>query len=377
MSERTFKVGNLPESIRQEVKKIQSAEEVLQLSRFVGTGALGEKSGMVVSNSFQPYDLWSRFVRDKRRPIAFVNADKRVVISRQLSEKFQHKLYHGNLEITPAIISKKDTDYIAYPSDREEKVERALIRLASKGNIIAINGKMGQQYAVCFTLKELQNEMKSVNQTLNLPDLKESLHILKGAMLRMTLDVENPETGTVEHFDTTTNYLDAVHFSGERGRSSVKCLAILNSVVAAKIENVEYRGYLFERTQIFSRSLSRWLALRLYTVFRYAAPGKNYHFLLVDLMIRFGAIENKELSCNRLVAIRRDMTQTMRDFIDAEIILNYEVENRKDDDGRIIDYLYKIYPSDRFSQEVLNLNKQAKTIEMTFVNEDEIEKLME
>ncbi|MBQ4813852.1 hypothetical protein A7985_22770 [Pseudoalteromonas luteoviolacea] len=374
MGGNSFKVGNLPESFRQEVKKIQNAGEVSQLSRFVGSGVMGEKSGMVVSNTFKTYDLWSRFVRDKRRPIPLAEAGK-AVAKREVADKLDGKEYAGTLEITPAIISKKEVDYIAYPSDREEKVERALIRLASKGNIIAINGKMGERYAVAFTLKELQNEMKSVNQTLNLPDLKESLQILKRATLRMRLNVIDPDSSKVEHFDTTTNYLDAVHFSGERGRSSIKCVAVLNTVMATKIENVEYRSYLFERTQVFSRSLSRWLAVRLYTMFRYAAPGKSYHFMLVDLMVRFGAIASKSIEHNRLVAIRRDMTQTMRDFIEADIIEHYDVENRKDGD-KIVDYKYTIFPSARFTEEIIGLNKQAKAIELTSVDEDELAKLM-
>ncbi|MBQ4862177.1 replication protein A [Pseudoalteromonas sp. MMG013] len=375
MNHKTVNVGNLPKSFREQVRDIQNADEVFQLSRFVDTGAMGEKSGLVVSNTFQNYDLWSRFVREKRRPSLLSEADK-AVTKRKVSDKIQGKEYQGRIEITPAIISKKDIDYIAYPSDREEKVERALIRLASKGNIIAINGKMGERYAVAFSLKELQNEMKSVNQTLNLPDLKESLQILKLASLRIVLDVIDPKTGEVEHFDTTTNYLDAVHFSGERGRTSVKCIAVLNSIVASKIENVEYRGYLFERTQSFSRSLSRWLAVRLYTMFRYAATGKSYHFMLVDQMVRFGSIESKKIENGRLVAIRRDMTQTMRDFIEADIIAGYDVENRKDENDVIIDYKYTIYPSQRFTEEVIGLNKQAKAIELKSVNEEEMKDLI-
>ncbi|KZN35317.1 hypothetical protein N480_19220 [Pseudoalteromonas luteoviolacea S2607] len=375
MNHKTVKVGNLPESFREQVRDIQNADEVFQLSRFVDTGVMGEKSGLVVSNTFQNYDLWSRFVREKRRPSLLSEADK-AVTKRKVSDKIQGKEYQGRIEITPAIISKKDIDYIAYPSDREEKVERALIRLASKGNIIAINGKMGERYAVAFSLKELQNEMKSVNQTLNLPDLKESLQILKLASLRLVLDVVDPATGDVEHYDTTTNYLDAVHFSGERGRTSVKCIAVLNSIVASKIENVEYRGYLFERTQSFSRSLSRWLAVRLYTMFRYAATGKSYHFMLVDQMVRFGAIESNNIESGRLVAIRRDMTQTMRDFIEADIIHDYDVENRKDEHDVIVDYKYTIYPSQRFTEEVIGLNKQAKAIELKSVNEEEMKDLI-
>lgn len=367
--------NNLPESFRTEVARVESAHNLKPLSTFVSVSELGKKSGMIVSNAFTTYDITSRFVRDKKRPAPLAETTK-AVIKKEVKESQGGKNYIGTMEITPAIIVRGDDDFIAYPSDREEKVERALIRLASKGHIISISGNMGTRYAVAFSLNELQAEMKTVNQSINQQELKEALNVLKGTTMKMRLTVEEQESGESKSYEYTENYLDAMHFSGEVGRTKVKCVAVLNSVMESKIENMEYKGYLFEKTQRFSRSLTRWLSARLYTTFRFASHQTNYHFLLIDMSIKFGSIESKKITNGRLVSIRRDMTKTMSELKDAEIIADYLIENRKGDNGEIIDYLYTVVPSETFINEVIELNKQAKTTRIKMVSEEEIPKLI-
>ncbi|QTH73021.1 hypothetical protein [Pseudoalteromonas xiamenensis] len=183
--------------------------------------------------------------------------------------------------------------------------------------------------------------------------------ILKGAELSM--QYREVDGDNESYSESSMNYISSIHFSGSSGKSTVKCIAFLNEVMSQQIEGLTYRSYYFDRVQSFKRSLSRWLALRLYQVFRYAATGKTYHFMLVNMSIKFGSITSEEEVADRLTAIRRDMTQTMKDFIESDIIENYTIENVKDKDGVIVDYKYEIHPTERFCEEVLNLNKQHRT----------------
>jgi hypothetical protein len=132
------------------------------------------------------------------------------------------------------------------------------------------------------------------------------------------------------------------------------------------IDNLEYKGYYFNRAQELKRGLSRWMMLRLYHLWRYAAPGKTYHFRLLSIMEKYGSIySTDEITENKLKALRRDMTTTMKDLIEKGAISEYDISNVKDDKtGKIIDYVYEMYPSEEFCDEILTLNKQNKRIEI-------------
>lgn len=356
---KSVSLNNLPLSVRRDIEHIETAQQVQQLSLFVESKIANAGLRSSISNTFVGYDLWSRFIRHKREQVPVSAANSKVIVSRKVSEKIDNVLYEGVLDISPALIKGKDTDYLAWPSDREEKVERALIRLGAQGKIVKISGRVGERYAIVFTLRELQTELKSVSQTLSVSEIKESLMILKGAELSM--QYREVDGDNESYSESSMNYISSIHFSGSSGKSTVKCIAFLNEVMSQQIEGLTYRSYYFDRVQSFKRSLSRWLALRLYQVFRYAATGKTYHFMLVNMSIKFGSITSEEEVADRLTAIRRDMTQTMKDFIESDIIENYTIENVKDKDGVIVDYKYEIHPTERFCEEVLNLNKQHRT----------------
>jgi hypothetical protein len=47
------------------------------------------------------------------------------------------------------------------------------------------------------------------------------------------------------------------------------------------------------------------------------------------------------------------------------VISDYSIENVKHDkSGKIIDYVYEMFPTDDFCEEMLNLNKQKKRLEI-------------
>lgn len=361
MATKYISLSNLPDTIKNEIKTIQNANQVEQLSLFIDNQSTLSGFENSISNTFNAYDLWSRFIRNQRKLVKISEAPNRVVVSRSISDKLEGVTYEGKLEIAPALIVGKDEDYFAWPSDREEKVERALIRLASQGKIAKISGKMGDRYAVYFSIKEIANELKSVNQTLSFAEIKQALQILKGSELNFKYQVTN-QAGEQHYSESKMNYLSSIHFSGQQGKSTVKCLAVLNEFMSQQIESIGYRGYYFNRAQSFKRTLSRWLTLRLYHMFRYASVGKTHHFLLKKTMIKFGSIDSEDIKKSRLTAIRRDMANTMKDLIDSDIIDSYEISNIKNDEGDIVDYKYELRPSDSFCAEILSLNKHNKKI---------------
>ncbi len=352
---------NLPDTLKKDVSGITDAHELEQLNLFGDNKSVESKAGNAVSNSFNAYDLSSRFLRNRKQKVKVSDSPKKIIHERRISERLDGVTYEGILRISPAILKGKDEDYFAWPSDREEKVERSLIRLASQGKIARISGRMGERYGIYFTLAELNNELKSVNQSLNLQELKESLHILKGAEMSLQYDTSS-DSGVTQRNESTMNYLSSIHFSTVKGRSNMRCVAVLNELMSTQIESVEYKSYYFNRTQSFKRSLSIWLSFRLYRMFRYASPAHTHHFKLVKTMVKYGSIDNEEEATKKIVSLRRDMTTTMKDLVAADIIKSYDIESIKDGSNSIIDYIYTLYPTDKFCSEILELNKHHKMI---------------
>tara|TARA_B100001059_G_scaffold85226_1_gene83297 strand:- start:12245 stop:13372 length:1128 start_codon:yes stop_codon:yes gene_type:complete len=355
-------ISNLPDSLKNEVSTISDVREVEHLTLFVDNIATELKIGNAISNSFQAYDLWSRFMRNNRKQMPMSESPSKVIVDRDISEKIEGVTYSGKLGISPALLRGEKEDILAWPSDREEKVERALIRLASQGKIAKISGKMGSRYAVYFTFSELIKELKSVYQSLNHKELKDSLLILKGAELSLRYQAVSEDGEVLEKNEVLMNYLSAIHFSTGRGRSNVRCVAVLNELMSQQIESFEYKSYYYNRTQSFKRSLSIWLSFRLYRMFRYASPSHTHHFSLVKTMVKYGSIDSDKDVNKRLVALRRDMTATMKDLKGAEIIKDYTILNIKDDEGVIVDYKYTLYPTDKFCEEIIELNKHSVRI---------------
>ena len=355
-------ISNLPDSLKNEVSTISDVREVEHLTLFVDNIATELKIGNAISNSFQTYDLWSRFMRNNRKQMPMSESPSKVIVDRDISEKIEGVTYSGKLGISPALLRGEKEDILAWPSDREEKVERALIRLASQGKIAKISGKMGSRYAVYFTFSELIKELKSVYQSLNHKELKDSLLILKGAELSLRYQAVSEDGEVQKKNEVLMNYLSAIHFSTGRGRSNVRCVAVLNELMSQQIESFEYKSYYYNRTQSFKRSLSIWLSFRLYRMFRYASPSHTHHFSLVKTMVKYGSIDSDKDVNKRLVALRRDMTATMKDLKGAEIIKDYTILNIKNDEGVIVDYKYTLYPTDKFCEEIIELNKHSVRI---------------
>jgi hypothetical protein len=372
MINNNLSLANLPDSLKSDVSTISDVREVEQLKLFVDNTATELKIGNSISNCFHAYDLWSRFMRNNKRHVPVSESPSKVIVDRDISEKIEGISYCGQLGISPALLRGDKQDLLAWPSDREEKTEKALIRLASQGKIAKISGKMGSRYAVYFTLSELNKELKSVNQSLNHSELKESLMILKGAELSLSYKAIDANGEVLESNQTVMNYLSAIHFSTGRGRSNVRCVAVLNELMSQQIESVEYKSYYFNRTQSFKRSLSIWLSFRLYRMFRYASPSHTHHFTLVKTMVKFGSLDNDKDVGDRLIGFRRDMTSTMKDLQGAEIIESYSLVNIKDDTGAIVDYKYTLYPTDKFCQEIIDLNKHSRRIDAKAKKLDEL-----
>jgi hypothetical protein len=221
-------VDNLPDSLRGQIHGVESATDNENLALFTDNKDVritldsAAHELRAYSNTFNHYDLWGRFVRSGHKKLPLEEAPKKTIITRRISEKVDGILYEGEIKITPAVVSTKlegeEVECLVWPSDREEKVERALIRLASKGKIVKINFKSGIQYAVIFSMNELAQELKAVGQSMPYPQIKESLEALQGSKLSFKYSATDTKNTDIDDsfYESNMNFLSSLHFSGKK-----------------------------------------------------------------------------------------------------------------------------------------------------------------
>lgn len=354
---------DLPTTLTKGTTIVDSGEVVKQLSLFSSNHGEGLPENKL-SNVFNAYDLWSRFVRGKNDSVPISQAPDKVVITRQLSDKINGVTYVGTMQIAPAVITGETIDRLCWPSDREEKVECALISLASQGKLVKLSNKFGENYGVYFTIKELQNELASVKQTLSHTEIKEALTILQGSKLTFSYE-EQALDGELNNYQSQMSFISSIHYSEKRGRTNAKCIAVLNEYMSKQIDSLNYQGYYFNRSQKFKRALSRWFCKRLYQVFRYASENKSYHFKLNKMMVKYGAISKEDgLTQAKFIANRRDMTASIKDLIKEGVLKDYKITSIRDDNGKVYDNKYEVFPSQKFIDEMIALNKHQKKIQI-------------
>ena len=112
MKKKKFTVNNLPPTLSSKNLVVQEAGEVEQLKLFTDTHFEGLSTNSL-SNTFPVYDLWSRFVRLKTTKYNIKDAPDKLINTRSILDKFDGLVHKGQLDISPAVIKGKESDFVA------------------------------------------------------------------------------------------------------------------------------------------------------------------------------------------------------------------------------------------------------------------------
>ena len=136
------------------------------------------------SNSIELYDTMPKY------HIGGVEREKgkKVESLPILTREFIHRSKHYKIDIAPApIVDKKSGKTIYYyASQREELVEDALRKIATKGRVREFVDKNEIKVGVIFSYYEVQQELEKMGHGYSIAEIKIAIEILSKAVIEVT-----------------------------------------------------------------------------------------------------------------------------------------------------------------------------------------------
>ena len=274
-----------------------------------------------------------------------------------LKLRFMYRQAEFNIVIQPAIIEEKDKEgniatVAYYPSANEELVEEALRKLAVDQNK-GFYDKAEYISGVVFSLYQLREELKRMGHTRSLDQTKLSLDILARSFIQIESDMPNTKN------TKRSTYLPEVISVSKKDLEAdpnAKWLVRFHPLVTNSIEKLSYRQFNYDRLMKHTRQLTRWINKLLITKYTFASRTKFFE-------IRFSTIKRDSAMLNNYTRERK--AQEDCDFCIDElktdgVLSAYDRRTEEGARGKIIDIVYKLYPSNDFIAEVKAANKRKR-----------------
>ncbi|GHG07750.1 hypothetical protein [Thalassotalea marina] len=252
----------------------------------------GRKTWTTFSNSIGSIDLVPRFKRGNGSQIRTTD----VKPGENLTIENRYQIQNNELicEIKPALITKKvdgeEQEFHAYPSDKEELIEKVLFYIAAnKGlELRAMPGGVAR-YGVSFSLYEIREVLKKINKTKPYDLIRQSLIILRDSSTLISQKKENNKI-TITH----DVFADAALEVQGKGKDKDRCFITFSDFVVRQIESQNYRQYPFEEIQTASQSFARFIHLYMLTNYKQLNYGDSVGLNLEKIAEAFGKSKTSE-----------------------------------------------------------------------------------
>lgn len=206
------------------------------------------------------------FIKSVRREFSFRGRNYRLTvqparIDRNGPARKDEKAAEG---ATPEVLEVE-----IFPSEREQVVEQVVRRLAMDRSRLSLTGENRDKVQMRFSLYEIQRELRAVNHTLSIQDIRESLTIL--ARSRIIISTGAPaEPGKKSRGQ---NILESTAFPvlAIRSRPDLveeeggveETYLEFNPLVSAAIRDLEFKPISYAWLMKLKSPVSRWLYNRL------------------------------------------------------------------------------------------------------------------
>jgi hypothetical protein len=316
-----------------------------QMSLFQNFLPPGEK----YSNSIELYRAIPKHVPNKRRMAEMREGPlgKEVYLP-TLDRVFKYKDSLYGLKIKPARAEDRygrEVEY--YPSEQEELVEEALIKLACD----PLNGAyIGPLAGVQFTMYELREELRLRGHSMSLDEVKRSLLICRSVGLHITKLGEDDVILDSSIFPTV---MISNRKNWRTDPKGARCYVQFNPLVTASIEALNFRQFDYVTSMSCKKMLSRWLLKLLYHNYVNAGMLNTYHFLFSTVKRDSGLLNNKRISQDI-----KYLEESLEELIRKRVIYGFKKDVRRGSHNQIEDVLYDLTASLDFIAEMKKANKR-------------------
>lgn len=289
------------------------------------------------SNSIELYDTMPKYYlggveREKGKTVESLPI---------LNREFVHRNKSYKLDISPAAINDKKTGKTIYyyPSQREELVEDALRKIATRGGSVQFDDKVG----VKFSYYEVQQELLKSGHGYSIAQIKLAIEILSKAGLEIVQKDGN-------EVSITSNFFGFVGKETKEMAGKERVVVIFHSLVTRSINEGTYRLFNYEKLMKMKMPLARWLHKRISHIFSQASADNPYAIKLSTIVRDSGMKAYKTLSERR-----RQVEKAFEELHERNVVSRFEAREDREK-NKILDILYKLYLTEEFVADSIKAN---------------------
>ena len=252
-----------------------------------------------------------------------------------------------------------------YPGEVEEVICDVILKMATTQGRSAYFRKKNDENKsngvyVWFTLYELQQELKTLGHSHNIPRIKKAIEILT----RSQMTIEGKINGG--KFSFSGSIFDSLAMTTkadwETFGKSAKIVIQLNSILLRSIEAGTFRLLNFEKNMSLREPVAKWLHKKLTLMWKFASPSSkdSFQILLTTILNQSGM--NPKM---RFRVARQSIQKALEELKSRDILISYEEKALLDPEkrkGTISDVKYFLQPSPSFISEIILANKREKTV---------------
>jgi len=270
-----------------------------------------------------------------------------------LSIPFEYKGQRYTVKIQPAIIEEGNGFVHYYPSANEELVEDALRKIAAQQEQGFFDNERDKSSGVAFSLYGLRGELAARRHTRSYQEIVLSLEIMR----KSHIEIRSGE-GRGESL-VAANYLPAMA-AVSKGKLEedpyARWVVQFHPLVTRCIDRVAYRQFNYAGMMSLPTQLARWLHKQLAVKFTFAGMAANPFEMRYTTVKRDSALLNRGRERDNI----RDVEDALRQLACAGILRDIQKETLTAARGRIVEVIYRLYPTAEFVREVKAANKRTK-----------------
>jgi hypothetical protein len=304
-------------------------------------------------------DLWDSVPRYSVSRQAMNKARESGRFLENYTAEFQYRGHSYACTISPARVEDldgKQRDF--YPSANEELVEDALRKLAAHQQA-GFFDKPNYRSGVVFSMYALREELAKRGHTRSYQEVNLALEILSKSIIEIRAQSEGK--GEAMAISAYLPSLIAVSKKRLKDDPKAKWAAQFHPFVTGSIDQVTYRQFNYHLMMSHSTQLARWLHKQLVLKYTFAELSKPFDMRYSTVRRDSGLLS----SYARERAAIEALETAFKDLQERNILSQYE---RKDITGprkKLLEVIFKIWPSLAFVREVKAANKRqasAKTV---------------
>lgn len=260
-----------------------------------------------------------------------------------LSRNFKFRGRDFVLNVIPAAIVDNKTGKTVhyYPSQREELVESAIRKIATKPNRATI---IKNEVGVKFTYYEVQQELLKVKHGYSIAEIKSAIEILAKSVLEVK-ELKGAQVAISSTFFSTVGR----ETLEEEGKGRV--VVTFYPLVTTSVNLQTYRLFNYDNMMKMKMPLSRALHKKLSHIFTQAAEDKIYRVKLLNLVN-----DNGMRVYTNTAQMIKQVKKSFEELKSHNIIEKYEV-NLEKVKNKVVDAMCFLYVTSKFAADVKKANK--------------------